>query len=81
MYMEFWLALANVYRVLFATIEHPPPMSWAPQDGNSFVRTRSKVNVPNLISVKSPEQLHRCEQVSFFYAEKFSSHNFQPSHW
>jgi hypothetical protein len=74
--MEFWLALANVYRVLVATIEHTPPMSWAPQDGNSFVRTQSKVNVPNLISLKSPEQLQRCDQVSFFYAEKFSSHNF-----
>ena len=53
MYMEFWFALANVYRVLFATIEHPLPMSWAPQDGDSFVRARSKVNVPNLMTVKS----------------------------
>ena len=23
MYMEFWLALGNVYKVLMATIEHP----------------------------------------------------------
>jgi len=30
--MEFWFAPANVYKVLVATIKHPPPMSWAPQD-------------------------------------------------
>ena len=39
MYMEFWFALANVYRVLLATIEHPLPLSWTPQDGVWFLRT------------------------------------------
>jgi hypothetical protein len=65
--MKFWIAPANVYRVLVATIEHPPPMSWAPQNGDSFVRTRSKVNVPNLMTVKSPKQFHSCVQVSFLF--------------
>ncbi len=68
MYVEFWFALANVHRVLLATIEHPRPLSWAPQDGDCFVRARSKVNVRNLITVKLPEQFHSYDQVSFFYA-------------
>ena len=80
MYMEFWLALGNIYKVLMATIEHPLPMSWPPQDGDCFERALSKVNVQNLMTVKSSEQFHSCNQVSYFYAEKFSSHNFQASH-
>jgi hypothetical protein len=70
MYMEFWLALGNVYKVLMATIEHPLPMSWAPQDGDCFVRARSKVNMRNLITVKSPEQFHNFDQVSFLFTLK-----------
>ena len=37
--MEFWFALANVYRVLLATIEHPLPLCKVPQDGYCFVLT------------------------------------------
>ncbi len=44
MYMEFWLALGNVYKVLMATIEHPSPMSWAPQDS---VQELAKESVNN----------------------------------
>ena len=39
MYMEFWLALANVYKVLLATIEHPRPLCKVPQDGYCFLLT------------------------------------------
>jgi hypothetical protein len=39
MYMEFWFALANVYRVLLTTIEHPLPLSRTPQDSVWFLRT------------------------------------------
>ena len=74
--MDFWLALGNVYKVLMETIEPPLPMSWPPQDCDYFARARSNVNVRNLMTVKSPEQFHSCDQVSFFYAETFSSFNF-----
>ena len=77
MYMKFWFALTNVYRVLLATIEHPQPMSRAPQDGDCFVRARSKVNVRNLMTVKSSEQFHSCDQVSYFYAETFRATTFK----
>lgn len=35
--MEFWFALADVYRVLLATIEHPFPLSGMPQDSVWFL--------------------------------------------
>ncbi len=39
MYMEFWFALANVYKVLLATIEHPLPLSGAPHNGVWILRS------------------------------------------
>jgi len=39
MYMKFWFALANVYRVFLATIEHPLPPRRTPEDGFWFLRT------------------------------------------
>jgi hypothetical protein len=40
--MEFWFALANVFRVLLATIEHPLPLSRTPQDSVWFLLTDGK---------------------------------------
>jgi hypothetical protein len=79
--MEFWFALANVYRVLLATFEHPLPLSRTPQDGVWFLRTWWQVSFIFTLQLfqakdKHPMWLRGCSIYKKFCAKDWQSYGF-----